>query len=150
LGPALSGFTFAGYSEAKVRALRPMTHSSAHRLCALTPDPARSAPAGVIFCFRAAFALGGTSRSACPTSYVRLATADACTSAAAVAGTAYGGSGVYSCYPAGCFWHTITDSVYYNAHPTGAANYYAQPLCAGAAPIPRTHADAHTHVFVRL
>ena len=96
----------------------------------------------MIFCLCAAFALGGTSRSVCPTGYVRLATADACTSAAAVAGTAYSEAAAYSYYPAGCFWHTITDSVYFNTHPTGAANYYAQPLCAGAA-------RAYTHTFPR-
>ncbi len=83
----------------------------------------------------AVFALGGASSAACPASYGRLDTADACASAAAVAGKAFGGSGAYSYYPAGCFWHTITGSVYYNARATGAANYYAQPLCAGAAPI---------------
>ncbi len=78
---------------------------------------------------------------------MRLATADACTSAAAVAGTAYSEAGAYSYYPAGCFWHTITDSVYFNTHPTGAGNYYAQPLCAGA---PRSPAHMPTHTHTRL
>ena len=78
----------------------------------------------------AAFALGGASSTACPASYGRLHTGDACASAA---GKAFGGSGAYSYYPAGCFWHSGTGSVYYNTHVAGAANYYAQPLCAGAA-----------------
>ena len=77
--------------------------------------------------------MGGASSTACPASYSRLDSGDACESAAAIAGKAYGGNGAYSYYPAGCFWHTASGSVYYNTHPTGAANYYAQPLCAGAA-----------------
>jgi hypothetical protein len=39
----------------------------------------------------------------------------------------------YSYYPNGCYWHTVTGSVYYNTNAAGAANFYAQPLCAGTA-----------------
>ena len=85
----------------------------------------------------AAFALGNASSSTCPTSYVPLTNEDACASAAAIAGKASGDSGPYSYYPAGCYWHRVTDKVYYNSDATGAANYYAQPLCAGAAPMPQ-------------
>ena len=83
----------------------------------------------------AAFALGGASSNVCPAGLLRLDTADACASAAAIANKTNGGSGAYSYYPAGCFWHTVTGSAFYNTHATGAANYYAQPVCAGAAPI---------------
>jgi hypothetical protein len=87
----------------------------------------------------AAFALAATSGTACPASYARLDTADACKSAAAAASQAFGGSAIYSYYPYGCYWHTITGSVYYNSNnASGAANFYAQPLCAGAALQART------------
>jgi hypothetical protein len=88
-------------------------------------------------CF-AAFAASSASRNVCPAGFLRLGTADACASAAAVAVEEYGGSGTYSYYPAGCFWHTASGRFYYNTNTTGAANYYAQPLCAGAAPPLRT------------
>jgi hypothetical protein len=86
---------------------------------------------GVVLC--TAFTLGGGSRNFCSAGFFRLGTADACQSAAAVAGIGFGGSGAYAYYPAGCYWHTITDLVYFNAHATGAASYFSQPLCAGAA-----------------
>jgi hypothetical protein len=72
----------------------------------------------------------------CPPSFFRLDTADACKSTAAVAGTAFGDTGAYSHFPAGCFWHTITGSIYFNTNGEGAANYFTQPLCAGAARSP--------------
>ncbi len=59
--------------------------------------------------------------------------ADACKSASDAASKTYGGNVAYSFYPYGCYWHTITGSVYFNSNPAGAANFYAQPLCAGAA-----------------
>ena len=82
----------------------------------------------------AAFALGATSSgNACPAKYARLDSMDGCKSAADVASRTYGGSVAYSYYPNGCYWHTIAGSVYYNSNASGAANIYAQPLCAGAA-----------------
>jgi hypothetical protein len=80
----------------------------------------------------AAFALGRSSEAACPASYFPLSSGDACKSAAGAANRTYGGSGIYSYYPAGCYWHTITGSVYYNSNATGVADVYAKPLCAGA------------------
>ena len=59
--------------------------------------------------------------------------AGACKSAAAVANKTYGGSGAYSYYPCGCYLHVATGDVYYNTYTTGAANVFAQRLCAGAA-----------------
>jgi hypothetical protein len=61
----------------------------------------------------------------------KLVTAGACKSAADAASKAFGGSVAYSYYPYGCYWHTVTGSVYYNTNASGAANFYAQPLCAG-------------------
>jgi hypothetical protein len=81
----------------------------------------------------AAFALGNASSTRCPTSHSRLDTETACESAASVGGKEYGGTGEYAYYPAGCFWLTITGRAYLNTDTTGAANFYAKPLCAGAA-----------------
>ncbi len=99
---------------------------------------ARSGPnKAVVLC--AAFVLGNASSSTCPASYVPLTNEDACASAAAIANRMYDlDSGANSYYPAGCYWHRVTDKVYYNSEATGAANYYAQPLCAGAARCPKT------------
>jgi hypothetical protein len=83
----------------------------------------------------AAFALGSTNSSACPASYIPLNNEDVCKGAAGVASRPYGDSGAYSYYPAGCYWHRVDDKIYFNS-ATGAANYYAQMLCAGAARSP--------------
>jgi hypothetical protein len=45
----------------------------------------------------------------------------------------YGGIVTLPGLPAGCFRVTLGSTLYYNEHATGAANVYAQPLCAGAA-----------------
>ena len=90
----------------------------------------------------AAFALGTNGGTACPASYARLGTADACKSAADAASKTYGGNVAYSFYPYGCYWHTVSGSVYYNSNASGAANFYAQPLCAGAA---LTHISMDRH-----
>ena len=119
-------------------------HSRAHSQSArVRTGAARSGSnEAVVLC--AAFALGNASSSTCPTSYVPLTNEDACASAAAIANRMYGvDSGANSYYPAGCYWHRVTDKVYYNSDATGAANYYAQPLCAGAAPMRQ---DARVHV----
>jgi hypothetical protein len=81
----------------------------------------------------AAFALGTNGGKRCPATYGLLITADACKSAADAASKTYAGTVAYSFYPSGCYWHTINGSVYYNSNVAGAANFYAQPLCAGAA-----------------
>ncbi len=91
----------------------------------------------------AAFALGTTSGTTCPASYALLDTADACKSAAAAASKAFSDV-AYSYYPYGCYWHTITGSVYYNSDPAGAANRFAQPLCAGAALQAHSSTDRRT------
>jgi hypothetical protein len=103
--------------------------------CALAPQPRALGPRQPSRCC-AAFLLGGTevTTDACPASYsLLLKTADACKGAAGAASREYAGSGTYAYYPYGCFWHSVTGSVYYNKNATGAANSYAKPLCAGAA-----------------
>jgi hypothetical protein len=90
----------------------------------------------------AAFALGSPSSTACPASYALLDTAGACKSAADAASKAFGSSVAYSNHPYGCYWDTITGSVYYNSNSAGAANRFAQPLCAGAA---STHPSTGKH-----
>ena len=90
----------------------------------------------------AAFALGSTSSTACPASYGKLVMAGACETAAGAVGLKYGGSGAFSSSPYGCYWHTITGSVYYNSNAAGAANRFAQPLCSGAAFTPALAACA--------
>ena len=92
----------------------------------------------------AAFALGGASANVCPASFFRLDTEAACASAAAIAGKAFGGSVTLSGLPGGCYWVTLGSTVYYNTHATGAANVYAQLLCAGAA---ETYARQHVHAM---
>ncbi len=57
-------------------------------------------------------------------------------SAASLANMTYGGSLSLEGYPAGCFWHTVDGSFYFNAKgASGTVNSFAQQLCAGA-PIP--------------
>ena len=117
----------------------------AHSRCALR----RATPKGTRLLWRqprvrltAAFALSGTNSKDCPPSYSRLDTEAACKGVAAIAGTAYTGSAMYSYYPAGCFRHTISGSVYLNTHADGANSSFAQPLCVGA-PNARTAAGMH-------
>ncbi len=102
------------------------------------PDPRAQ---GSVRACCAAFALGTTSGTACPETYVPPNTAEACKSAANAARKEYTVA-AYSYYPYGCYWHSITGSVYYNSNPAGAANRFAQPLCAGAAL--RPHAPRRT------
>jgi hypothetical protein len=45
----------------------------------------------------------------------------------------YGGAVTLPGLPAGCYWVRLGGIFYYNEHATGASNFYAQPLCAGAA-----------------
>ena len=94
----------------------------------------------------AAFELGSTGSTACPASYGKLVTAAACEAAAGAVGTKYGGSGAYSSYPYGCYWHAITGRVYYNSNAAGVGNAFAQALCSGAA---RTSAPAFAQSLAR-
>ncbi len=113
--------------------MRQCLHSHGHILRAHSP-PLRANAVGPPCCaaLLQPFALGTTSSTTCPASYLRLSFGDACMSAAGAANRTYGGSGMYSHYPPGCYWHIITGSVYYNSFAYGAANLYAKPLCAGA------------------
>ena len=80
-----------------------------------------------------AFALGGTSSNGCPASYLRLDNPDVCGIVADIANRTYGGIVTSAGLPAGCYWVTLGSTFYYHDHAAGAANVYAQPLCAGAA-----------------
>jgi hypothetical protein len=113
--------------------MRRCLDSHGHILSAHSP-PARANAAGPPCCaaLLQPFALGRASEAACPASYFLLSSGDACKSAAGAANRTYGGSGIYSHYPYGCYWHTITGSVHYNSNATGVADVYAKPLCAGA------------------
>ena len=83
----------------------------------------------MVFC--AAFKIGSTNSKDCAPRYGSLETEDACRSLAAIAGRAYGGNATYAFYPTGCFRHTVSGQFYWNTHPSGASNSFAQPLCAG-------------------
>jgi hypothetical protein len=115
-----------------------------------SPDHMRVDIGGPSCC--AAFALGDTRSTACSASYGKLVTAAACQTAAGAARITYGGSGTYSSYPYGCYWHAISGSVYFNANASGAANFYARPLCAGAAPTstPVLECGSHFRTGVHL
>ena len=63
----------------------------------------------------------------------------ACQRAAVIANKPYGGSlsgkGLKDAYMAGCYWHTINGSVYFNdkaASAPGSVDSFALQLCAGA------------------
>ncbi len=83
--------------------------------------------------------MDNASSNACPTSYVRLETEASCKGAASIADRMYGGNVADPTSPAGCYWHTVNDRVFFNTDK-GAANSQAQPVCAGDA-----HARTHTH-----
>ena len=89
----------------------------------------------------------GSNGSVCPPTFFPLDYDAACMSAASLANTTYGGSLSLEGYPAGCFWHTIDGSVYFNAKgASGTVNSFALQLCAGV-PIPalRYAVDAAEH-----
>ncbi len=70
----------------------------------------------------------------------------ACESAAAIVGRKYVGSVASKDYPAGCYWHAISDGVYLNTHPppqfghSEQGLYFVRMFCAGTPiPAPGTH-----------
>ena len=85
--------------------------------------------------------------SVCPPTFFPLDYDAACMSAASLANKTYGGSLSLEAYPAGCFWHTVDGSVYFNAKgASGTVNSFALQLCAGAPiPAPPYAADAAEH-----
>jgi hypothetical protein len=122
--------------------MRVSVHAASCR--AMSTARAHSHKAAVLLFF-AVFASNRASTNLCPVGFLRLGTAYACESAAAVAGQEYRGIGAYSYYPTGCFWHIASGGFYYNTNTTGAANYYAHPMCAGAAcPCARTKCRARS------
>jgi hypothetical protein len=113
-------------------------------VCACAHSTRSEPESAVVRC--AAFDLGDAGSTGCPASYRRLDTETACASAAGVGGKLFGDTGEYSYYPAGCFWHSVTGSVYYNTDPTNTANHYAQPLCASATRFPPPGVCMHSGV----
>jgi hypothetical protein len=89
-----------------------------------------------------AYVLGSANSNVCPTGVFRLDTEAACKSAANVAQRPYGGSLTDSNYPVECYWHTVTGSIYWNTHASGAGSYYAQPLCTARAETASTFSNA--------
>ena len=100
----------------------------------------------------AAFALGSTG-GVCPPPSFRLDYEKACERAAVVASKTYVPSlpsEDHPGYPAGCYWHTVDGSVYFNAKgfkdDVPKVNSFVRQMCAGA-PIPAlqnaTHATEH-------
>ncbi len=82
---------------------------------------------------------GAAGSNACPAgSYVIVDEAQ-CQAAAATTRKDWRGGESLPGMPRGCYWYTSTSNVYLNAHATGAAFQYAQPLCAVGTG-PRTHA----------
>jgi hypothetical protein len=82
-----------------------------------------------------AYALGASNTNACPSGASKIGAAAACESAAAAAGVLYGGSHSTLNSPSGCFMNITAhpnNIVIFNTAVPGAADAYAQPLCAGA------------------
>ena len=96
----------------------------------------------------AAFGLGSTG-GVCPPPSFRLDYEKACERAAVVASKNYVPSLTsegYPGYPAGCYWHTVDGSVYFNAKGAIATvNPFARQICAGA-PIPALQNAPHATV----
>jgi hypothetical protein len=91
----------------------------------------------------------GSNTSACPSGFFPLDYEKACQRAAVIANKPYGGSlsgkGLKDAYMAGCYWHTIDGSVYFNDKPASAPDRvdpFALQLCAGA-PIPARRYAPH-------
>jgi hypothetical protein len=92
---------------------------------------------------RAAFVLGSNS-SVCPSGFFPLDYEKACRRAAVIANKPYRGSlsdALKPAYMAGCYWHTVDGSIYFNAKVAGApgsVDPFALQLCAGASiPAPK-------------
>jgi hypothetical protein len=93
----------------------------------------------------------GSNSSACPSGFFPLDYEKACRRAAeqAVPNKPYGGSlsgdDLKAAYMAGCYWHTVDGSVYFNDKPAsapGSVDSFALQLCAGA-PIPARRYAPH-------
>ncbi len=95
----------------------------------------RLAELGLRVVVLAAFALGSTGGECLPL-FVRLDYEKGCERAAIVANKTYVPSLTteeYPGYPAGCYWHAVDGSVYFNAKGAIATvNPFARQICAGA------------------
>jgi hypothetical protein len=98
-------------------------HSPSQGMCCAVSNRA--------FLVCAAFMLART--NACAAGFFSLELEGLCKIMANLANKTYGGSVSHSFYPARCYWHAVTDTVYFNTHEFGADNVFAQSICAGAA-----------------
>jgi hypothetical protein len=115
--------------------LRPSVFSGAfrHDVCTCTCGCPESS---YVVC-AAAYAWGELGNNTCPENAVRIGSAEACQSAAIIMGKGRAGSEDLPHYPSGCY-ESVSGFFYYNAHPVGAGNPYARPLCAVGTSPPRT------------
>jgi hypothetical protein len=75
-------------------------------------------------------AWGEQGTNACPAGSSAITDVAQCQAAAKTAGKNWYGSSKDAGSPRWCSWLTNVKMVYFNTHPTGAANQYGQPLCA--------------------
>ena len=70
----------------------------------------------------------------CPATFSRIATADACSVAAAANGKTYAGQLSDPTASKGCFWYQEfgSNDVFFNSDPVGSADPSKLPLCIGA------------------
>jgi hypothetical protein len=89
-----------------------------------------------------AYVLGAVNTNSCPPGSSKIGTTAACESAAVTVGVTHGGSDSNLNSPSGCFMNIAAHPyrVNLNTAVPGAADAYAQPLCAGA----RRPDPAHT------
>ncbi len=86
-------------------------------------------------CGRAgAYVSGAAGSNACPAGSARIETEAACRTAAAAAGKTFRFVWTVSTYPRGCYYVTINDYAFFNAHAVGAGDSGYQLLCAAGAP----------------
>ena len=115
----------AGYSRGTARV------TGVHRCC----GTGRWAARAVLSC-TGVYVSGAAGSNECPAGSVRIEAEAACRAAATATGKTAGSPfGVTSPIPPrGCYYSTITNTAYFNAHAVGAGNSNAQLLCAVAAP----------------
>jgi hypothetical protein len=79
-----------------------------------------------------AYVSGAAGSNDCPAGSGRIATDAACRTAATATGKTVGSPLVatLAVAPKGCYYSTITNTAYFNAHAVGAGNPNAQLLCA--------------------
>ena len=87
-----------------------------------------------------AYVSGAAGSNECPAGSVRIVAEAACRTAATATGKTAGSPLVatLAVAPRGCYYSTITNTAYFNAHAVGAGNPNAQLLCAATTGAPVT------------